>query len=43
MKTRPIVLVAALALSACGNPTSTKAQEGEFAQPTRTVPSDAAG
>lgn len=32
MKTRPIVLVAALALSACGNPTSTKAQEGEFAQ-----------
>ena len=43
MKTRPIVLVAALALSACGNPTSTKAQEGEFAQPTRTAPSDAAG
>jgi S1-C subfamily serine protease len=43
MQTRSIVLVAALALSACGNPTNSKAQEGEFAQPTRTAPSDAAG
>ena len=43
MKTRSIVLAAALALSACGNPQSSKAQEGEFAQPTRSPPSDAAG
>ena len=43
MKTRSIVLAAAFALSACGNPNSSKAQEGEFAQPTRTAPSDAAG
>jgi Do/DeqQ family serine protease len=43
MKTRSILLAAALALSACGNPTNSKAQEGEFAQPTRTAPSDAAG
>ena len=43
MKTRSIVLAATLALSACGNPQSSKAQEGEFAQPTRTAPADAAG
>ena len=43
MKTRSIVLAAALALSACGNPQPSKAQEGEFAQPTRNVPSDAGG
>ena len=43
MKTRSIVLAAAFALSACGNPSNSKAQEGEFAQPTRTAPADAAG
>lgn len=43
MQTRSIVLVAALALTACGNPQPSKAQEGEFAQPTRTAPNDAAG
>ena len=43
MKTRSIVLAATLALSACGNPQPSKAQEGEFAQPTRNVPSDAGG
>jgi len=40
MKTRSIVLAAAFALSACGNPDSSKAQEGVFAEQPRAVPGD---
>ncbi|HRO32718.1 MAG TPA: trypsin-like peptidase domain-containing protein [Brevundimonas sp.] len=43
MKTSTIALAAALALSACGSPSNTKAQEGGFAEAPRQVPGDAAG
>lgn len=41
MKTRSIVLAAAMVLSACGNPDQTKAQDGVFAEQPRQVPGDA--
>ncbi|AQR63402.1 serine protease [Brevundimonas sp. LM2] len=41
MKTSTLALTAALALAACGNANSTKAQDGVFAEPTtRTPPTD---
>ena len=42
MKTRSILLATALALSACGNPENSKAQEGVFAEQPRAVPGDSA-
>ena len=42
MKTRSILLATALALSACGNPDNSKAQEGVFAEQPRVVPGDSA-
>lgn len=43
MKTSMIALAAALALTACGNPDASKAQDGVFAEPTdRQAPADAA-
>ena len=41
MKTRTILLAAALGLSACGNPETSKAQEGVFAEQPRVAPGDA--
>ena len=42
MKTSMIALAAGLTLAACGNPNSTKAQDGVFAEPTdRQTPTDA--
>ena len=41
MKTRTILLAAALGLSACGSPENSKAQEGVFAEQPRVVPGDA--
>ncbi len=43
MKTSMIALMAALTLTACGNPNASKAQDGVFAEPTdRQTPADAA-
>ena len=44
MKTSTLVIAAALALSACGSPSDTKAQDGVFGEAApRRVPGDAAG
>jgi len=45
MKTSTLAIAAALALTACGNPNATKAQDGlqdqgRFGEPTRSVPND---
>ena len=41
MKTRSILLASALMLSACGNPNSSKAQDGVFAESNRVTPESA--